>query len=138
MLGTTLKGMERDPFAPVVYELRVPLRKGEVEYKELTLRPPEVGDILMTDGHPPESVAYALALLASLSGVPLIFLKTMVPEDYADLRVILALTNMRFMGQINLLDGKEEGKEGGAGDPTEAEEKAEDTPPPASAPTSAA
>jgi hypothetical protein len=122
-----------DPFEPVVYELRVPIRKGEVEYKELTLRPPEVGDILMTDGHAPESVGYALALLSSLSGVPLMFLKKIVPEDYADLRLILALTNSRFMGQINLLDKKEESK---PGDPTKAE--ADDTPPPTSAPTSAA
>jgi hypothetical protein len=123
-----------DPFEPIVYELRVPIRKGEVEYKELTLRPPEVGGILMTDGHASDSVGYAPALLSSLSGVPQMFLKKIVPEDYADLRFILALTNARFMGQINLLDKKEEGK---PGDPTEAGEVADDTPPPTSAPTSA-
>jgi hypothetical protein len=124
-----------DPFEPIIYELRIPIRKGEVEYKELTLRPPETGDILMTDGHASDSVGYALALLSSLSGVPLMFLKKIVPEDYADLRLILALTNARFMGQINLLDKKEEGK---PGDPTEAGEVEEDTPPKNSAPTSAA
>jgi hypothetical protein len=129
-----LDGINSNPFEPVVYKLRVPIRKGEVEYKELTLRPPEVGDILMTDGHAPDSVGYALALLSSLSGVPLMFLKKMVPEDYADLRVILALTNMRFMGQINLLDKKE----GKPEDPTKAEEEADDTLHPTSAPTSAA
>jgi hypothetical protein len=138
MLDDILESMQKDPFAPVVYKLRVPICKGEAEYKELTLRPPDTGDILMTDGHDPDSVGYALALLASLSGVPLLFLKKMVPEDYADLRIILALTNARYMGQINFLDKKEEG---GAGDPTAAAEispEVKHTPPPNSAPTSAA
>jgi hypothetical protein len=127
-------GMNSDPFAPVVYKLRIPIRKGEVEYKELTLKPPDLGDILMADGHAPESVAYAMALLSSLSGVPLMVLKKIVPEDWADLRLILALTNMRFTGQVNLPGKKEEAE---SPDPTEAE-AGNDTPPPNSDPTSAA
>jgi len=111
----------RDPFEPEVFVLRVPLKKGEVECKELSLRPPLLKDILRTDGHDPDGVAYARALLSSLSGVPEVLLDQLVPEDWADLRVALARTNMRFMGLLNLLDQKDGGKTPGAdGDPTQA------------------
>ena len=125
-----------DPFAPEVFVLRAPIRKGEVEYKELALRPPLLKDILRTDGHDPESVAYARALLSSLSGVPESVLDQLVPEDWADIRVALTRTNMRFTGQINLLDKKSGGGEPeGDGDPTGA---AASTPPRSSETTSAA
>jgi hypothetical protein len=126
-----------DPFEPVVFKLRIPIRKGEVEFGQLTLRPPVLGDALRTDGHAPDSIGYAVALLSALSGVPEAVLHRIVPEDWADLRLILALTNMRFMGQVNLLDKK--GDE--AADPTKAGEispEVKHTPPPNSAPTSAA
>jgi hypothetical protein len=131
MRDDILADIYSDPFAPVIYKLRVPIRKGEVEYTELKLRSPVLGDLLMTDGHTTESVGYALALLSSLSGAPVAVLKKIVPEDYADLRLILALTNMRYFGQVNLLDKKEDDKTKG---PTKA---AEDTPPPSCGPTSA-
>jgi hypothetical protein len=124
--------MYNDPFEPEVFKLRVPIRKGEVEYTTLTLKPPLLRDIIRTDGHDPNSVAYARALLSSLSGVPEAVLDKLVPEDWADLRLILALTNMRFMGQVNLLDKKDEDE---TEDPTQA---AGNIPPPSSAPTSAA
>jgi hypothetical protein len=125
---------------PEEFTLRVPIKKGEAEYKELILKPPVLRDILRTDGHAPESVGYARALLSALSGVPEIVLDELVPEDWADLRLILARTNMRFMGLVNLLD--EEKAE--AKDPTAAEElkgisqEVRHTPPPNSGPTSAA
>jgi hypothetical protein len=124
-----------DPFEPEEFTLRVPVRKGEVEYKKLILKPPVLRDILRTDGHAPESVGYARALLSSLSGAPETVLDQIVPEDWADLRLILARTNMRFMGLVNLLDKKDGGQ---TEDPTKAEGAEEDTPPPTSAPTSAA
>jgi hypothetical protein len=124
-----------NPFEPEVFTLRVPVRKGEVEYKELTLKPPVLRDILRTDGYDPASVGYARALLSSLSGAPEAVLDQIVPEDWADLRLILARTNMRFMGMVNLLDKKEEDK---TENPTTAEEEEKPTPPPSSAPTSAA
>jgi hypothetical protein len=99
---------KNDPFEPEVFALRVPIKKGEVEYKELTLRPPVLRDIIRTDGHDPESVGYARALLSSLSGAPEAVLDNIVPEDWADLRLILARTNMRFTGLVNLLDKKNE------------------------------
>jgi len=108
---------------PEVFKLRVPIRKGEVEYKEITLRPPLLRDIIRTDGHAPESVGYARALLSSLSGLPEALLDQLVPEDWADLRLILARTNMRFMGLVNLLDEKENEAE----DPTTAEKNGADT-----------
>jgi hypothetical protein len=117
-----------DPFSPVTYRLRVPLRKGEVEIGELVLQPPVLKDILRTDGHHAESVAYGMALLSSMTGVPESVLGRIVPEDWADLRVVLAQTNMRFMGPVNLLDKKEGGESEG---PT----RAADTPPPSSATT---
>jgi hypothetical protein len=120
---------------PEEFTLRVPVRKGEVEYKKLILRPPLLRDILRTDGHNPNSVGYAIALLSSLSGVPGTVLEQMVPEDWADLRIVLARTNMRFMGMVNLLDEK---KDDETEDPTKAEDGGEDTLPPTSAPTSAA
>jgi len=126
----------RNPFEVEVFVLRVPIRKGEVEFKELTLRPPVLKDILRTDGHDPEGVAYARALLSSLSGVPESVLDQLVPEDWADIRVALVRTNMRFMGVLNLLDEKGDGQEpGDNGDPTGA---AALTPPPNSETTSAA
>jgi hypothetical protein len=124
--------MTNNPFEPEIFRLRVPIKKGEVAFAELTLRPPVLRDIIRTDGHDPNSVGYAKALLSSLSGVPEAVLDNIVPEDWADLRLILARTNMRFMGLVNLLDKKEDDK---TEDPTTA---AEDTPPPSSAPTSAA
>jgi hypothetical protein len=120
---------------PEEFTLRVPIKKGEAEYKKLILKPPVLRDILRTDGHAPESVGYARALLSSLSGVPEAVLDQIVPEDWADLRLILAQTNMRFMGLVNLLDKKEEEQ---AEDPTKAEEAGKDIPQPPSAPTSAA
>ena len=125
--------MNSGPVEPVIYRLRCPIRQGGAEYSELTLRAPDTGNLLTADGHAPESAAYAPALLSSLSGVPLMFLKKIVPEDYSDLRIIPALTSGRRMGSINLLDKEEE--EDRTGDPAEA---AEDTPPPNSAKTSAA
>jgi hypothetical protein len=101
---------------PEVFKLRVPIRKGEVEVNELTLKPPVLRDILRTDGHAPDSVGYARALLSSLSGLPEALLDQLVPEDWADLRLVLARTNMRFMGLVNLLDEKENEAE----DPTTA------------------
>jgi hypothetical protein len=123
-----------NPFEPEVVKLRIPLQKGEVKYEELTLKPPVLRDILRTDGHAPDSVGYARALLSSLSGVPEVILDQLVPEDWADLRLILAWTNMRYMGLVNLLDKKPEDGDKSK-DPTVA---AEPTPPPISEPTSAA
>lgn len=123
--------MKRNPFEPETIQLRVPIKKGEVEFKSLTLRPPVLRDILRTDGHDPNSVGYALALLSSLSGVPESVLEKLVPEDWADIRIVLAQTNMRFMGLVNVIDNKEGQEEA---DPTQA---AEHTPPPNSDPTSA-
>jgi hypothetical protein len=123
--------MKNDPFEPEVFTLRVPIKKGEVEYKKLTLKPPVLRDIIRTDGHDPSSVSYARALLSALSGVPEAVLDQLVPEDWADIRLILARTNMRFMGQVNLLDEKENDE---TEDPTTA---AEAMPPPTSVPTSA-
>ena len=120
-----------DPFAPETFVLRAPIRKGEAEYRELTLRPPLLKDILRTDGRDPESVGYALALLSSLSGVPESALGQIVPEDWADLRVSLARTNMRFLGAVNLLDEREGPEDG---DPT----AAANTPPRNSGTTSGA
>jgi hypothetical protein len=125
---------KNDPFEPELFTLRVPIRKGEVVFKELTLQPPVLRDILRTDGHASDSVGYARALLSALSGVPEEVLNNIVPEDWADLRLILARTNMRFMGLVNLLDKKPE-DEDKSKDPTAA---AEPTPPPNSDPTSAA
>jgi len=125
-----------DPFAPEVFVLRVPIRKGEVEFTELTLRPPVLKDIIRTDGHNPESVAYARALLSSLSGVPESVLDQLVPEDWADIRVALTRTNMRYTGQINLLDKKDGEKEpDDTDDPTDAAAR---TPPHSSETTCAA
>lgn len=118
-----------DPFAPEVFRLRVQIGKGEVEYSELTLRPPLLKDVLRADGRDRESVAYAVALPSPLSGVPEIVLGQLVPEDRADLRVSLNRTFMRFTGAVNVPDEKD-----GNGDPTAAAA----TPPPNSERTSAA
>jgi len=123
-----------NPFETEVVKLRVPIKKGEVEYREITLKPPVLRDIVRTDGHDPNSVGYARALLSSLSGLPEALLDQLVPEDWADLRLILAQINMRFMGLVNLLDKKEEDDE----DPTTAEEAGEGTVPKTSETTSAA
>jgi hypothetical protein len=130
-MSITKNSMNADPFEPEVITLRVPIRKGEVEFQKLTLRPPVLRDILRTDGYDPNSVGYARALLSALSGVPETVLDELVPEDWADLRLILARTNMRFMGLVNLLDKKEDNPP----DPTKA---GENTPPPNSEQTSAA
>ncbi|MDR0583602.1 MAG: phage tail assembly protein [Treponema sp.] len=116
---------------PEVFTLRVPIKKGEAVYATLTLKPPVLRDILRTDGYDPNSVGYARALLSALSGAPEALLDELVPEDWADLRLVLARTNMRFMGLVNLLDEKKEE----AKDPTSA--AANGTPPPNSETASA-
>ena len=126
--------MKDSPFEPLVFRLRVPLVKGQVRYEELTLKPPVLRDILRTDGHDPASIGYARALLSALSGVPEAVLDELAPADWADLRLVLARTNMRFMGLVNLFDEKD-GEE--TGDPTGAGEPGNGTPPPNSGPTSA-
>ena len=93
-----------DPFATETLQLRVPLKLGEVTVTELRFRPPKIKDALRTDRYEDGTVAAALALLSSLTGQPESLLGELVPEDYADCAVILARTNMRFLGQINLFD----------------------------------
>jgi hypothetical protein len=120
-----------NPFEPEIFKLRRPIQQGEVGYTELRLKPPVLRDMLRTDGHDPESIAYARALLSSLTGVPEAVLDNLIPEDWADLRIILAKTNMRFMGLINLFDENEDD-----GNPQVAE-AAGGTQPGSSKPTSA-
>jgi hypothetical protein len=120
--------MERkNPFANETFHLRVPLKSGECEVKELTIRPPLVKDILRTDGHDPESVGYVIALMSSLTGQPEILLEKMIPEDYADIRIIATQINGRFIGLVNLVDEKKKEREDVNENPT---------PPPISAPPS--
>ena len=96
------------PFETEIFHLWVPVKSGEYEVSELKIRPPVVKDILMTDGHSPDSVSYVIALMSSLTGVPEIALEKMVPEDYADLRLIASQVHARFIGLTNLLDGKKD------------------------------
>ena len=121
----------KNPFDTEIFKLRVPIKQGEVEYSELRLKPPVLRDILRADGHEPESIGYARALLSALSGVPEVVLDNLVPEDWADLRIHLLGINLRFMGVFNLLDEDDS-------DPTMAEAAGEDTPTRNSDPTSAA
>jgi len=125
---------KENPFEPVTVKLRVPIKSGEVEVKEITLKPPVLRDVLRTDGYHPDSVGYARALLSALSGLPEVLLDNLVPEDWADLRILLAQVNLRFMGLVNLLDKKEDKTK----DPTTAGETGNDTAMQTSEPTSAA
>ena len=102
-----------DPFASETVKLRVPLVGKEVTVTELKFRPPTVNDAMATDGCGNGTVAAALALMESMTGVSGYLLQKMVPEDFADCAVILARTNLRFQGQINLFEGRD-------GDPPEA------------------
>jgi hypothetical protein len=105
----------KDPFEPIVFHLRVPLKQGEAEYQALTLQPPVLKDIVAGDGYPVESVSFARAMLSSLTGIPEVALNRIVPEDWADLRVLLSQSYQRFTGGVNLLDKKDD-----KDDPTEA------------------
>jgi hypothetical protein len=111
-----------NPFEIQVLKLRVPIKQGELEVSELHIKPPLVKDILRTDGKAPEGVGYVLALISSLTDVPEKALEKLVPEDYADIRVIASQVNARFIGYVNLFDREDEE------DPT----KAANTPPPIS------
>jgi len=121
-----------DPFATETLQLRAPLKLGELTVKELHFRPPKIKDALRTDRYEDGTVAAALALLSSLTGQPESLLGELVPEDYADCAVILARTNLRFLGQINLFDQKEKA------DPTQAETEASAAQQPNLSPGSAA
>ena len=96
-----------DPFATEILKLRVPLKLGEVTVTELNFRPPKIKHALCTDRYEDRSIAAAIALMSSLTGQPESLLGELVPEDYADCAVILARTNLRFLGQLNLLDQKD-------------------------------
>jgi hypothetical protein len=117
-----------DPLKTETIQLRVPLTLGEVTINTLNFRPPKVKDSLRTDKYENGTMAAAVALMSSLTGQPESLLGEMVPEDFADCAVILARTNMRFMGQINLFKEQE--------DPTMAEETPQNTAPENSSMTS--
>jgi len=116
-----------DPFADEVIQLRRPLRSGEAEVAEITLRPPEFRDLLFADGRPEDSLAHSVAQLSSRTGVPEKLLGRMIPEDWADVARRLGRTHLRYIGELNLVDG-----EADVGDPPPAEA---DTQPPTSAAT---
>ena len=97
-----------DPFATETVRLRVPLTLGERTIEVLHFKPPKLKDALRADQYEDGTVAVAIALMSSLTGEPESLLGEMIPEDFADCAVILARTNMRFSGQINLFDQKEE------------------------------
>jgi hypothetical protein len=100
-------GNDINPFQPEVLRLRVPLKQGEALYTELTFHPPVLRDLLHTDEHKQGSIGYAIAFLSAITRVPEIALCNIVPEDWADICLILAKQHMRFSGEINLLDKKE-------------------------------
>ena len=104
-----------DPFAAETVKLRVPLKLGGVAVGELHFKPPKIKDALRTDRYEDRTIAAALALMSSLTGQPEALLGGLAPEGYAGCAVILARTNMRFLGQINLFDQE---------NPTEAEAEA--------------
>jgi hypothetical protein len=111
----------KDPFKPTVIELRVPVEAKELKVTQLTLQPPTLKDLVATDGDEYGSHGADVSLLSSLSGIPQIALEKLVPEDWADIRVVLAQTYNRFFGIENLLDKKDAGKEeGDAENPTTA------------------
>jgi len=111
-----------DPFATETVKLRVPLTLGERTVTELKFKPPKLKDALRTDQYEDSTVAIAIALMSSLTGEPESLLGEMIPEDFADCAVILARTNLRFSGKINLFDQTEE-------NPTKAVKAPPDTPP---------
>jgi hypothetical protein len=97
-----------DPFATETIVLRVPLKVGERTVTQLHVRPPKVKDLLRTDTHRGNTVGYALAFLSALTGEPEIILGEIVPEDWADCLVALDRAALRFRGELNLFDKKEE------------------------------
>ena len=97
-----------DPFAIETVKLRVPLVGKELTVAELNFRPPTLKDVMATDGCKNGTVEAAIALMESLTGVSAYLLEKLVPEDWADCAVVLARTNMRFMGELNLIDGGNE------------------------------
>jgi hypothetical protein len=103
-----------DPFAVETVKLRVPLAGKEVTVEELNFRPPTLKDAMATDSCKSGTVEAAIALMESLTGVSAYLLEKLVPEDWADCAVVLARTNMRFLGELNLIDG------GNEADPTRA------------------
>jgi hypothetical protein len=106
-----------DPFATETIKLRVPLTLGERTIDTLHFKPPKLKDAMRTDRYENGTVAAAVALMSSLTGEPESLLQEMIPEDFADCAVILARTNMRFIGEINLFEQKEENPTAGAKTP---------------------
>ncbi|MCL2601363.1 MAG: phage tail assembly protein [Treponema sp.] len=95
------------PFAVETVKLYVPLKGKEMTVTELNFRPPTTKDAMATDGCQDKTVAAALALMESMTGVSKYLLEQLVPEDFANCSVILARTNLRYTGQINLFEGTE-------------------------------
>jgi len=113
-----MEAKKYDPFGPETIRLRRPLPGGKDggEIASLTLRPPELRDALAADEREPGTMAYALAMLSSLSGVRESSLARLIPEDLADAVVSLSRANLRFPGDISLADPPE-GEEEGPYDP---------------------
>jgi len=112
-----------DPFATETVKLRVPLTLGERTVEVLHFKPPKLKDALRTDRYEDGTVAAAVALMSSLTGEPESLLGEMIPEDFADCAVILARTNMRFVGQINLFEQEEENPTAAAKEPPDTQQK---------------
>jgi hypothetical protein len=95
-----------NPFDNEVLELRSPLKSGEVVVDTLTFHPPTVKDALATDKYPTDTVANVVAMASSLTGVPETLFNSMIPEDFADICIIVGRTKQRFLGEINLFEEK--------------------------------
>jgi hypothetical protein len=104
-----------NPFKTETVVLRAPLKLGDHEVVRLMIRPPKFGDLIRTDKYPHLSHSADRALLSALTGEPEEVLNELVPEDWADCRVVLERAYKRFWGEIDLFE-----KQGAEENPTKA------------------
>lgn len=73
----------------VTHTLKTPVSHNGVTYEELTFRKPRTGDLVLMDGFQGE-MAKTLALLASISEVPLPAFKMIELDDFQELQLKIA------------------------------------------------
>lgn len=73
----------------VTHTLKTPVTHNSTTYTELTFRKPRTGDLVLTDEFKGE-IAKTLALLASISEIPLQAFKLIELDDFQEIQLKIA------------------------------------------------
>lgn len=82
----------------MVINLQFPATLGERTIESITLKRPQTGDFLRTNGHDIDSIGADIALVSALSGEPEELIKKIDIDDWALIRVELKKIWFAYFG----------------------------------------